>query len=195
MADTAKELINDEMSDRIIAIAEDMATRDGAHTVTVKRILNELGTANRVFYNRFHNLDEVLEIVYKNAVLKMHQCIKSDIDPEDDFFDYVLDVVINVLTATYDIKKQFARYAFEHDSLTQANYEWWTEEIKKIIEYGKSRNLIKDVDSDMLSYSIWCFCRGFNADAVGRNLSKEEAVRCFRFGFGCLIAGLKKVVE
>ena len=192
MSDLTKCMIVDEMSDRIIEIAESMATDNGAHTVTVKKILNELGTTNRVFYNRFHNLDEVLEIVYKNAVYKMHKCVESDINIDEDFFGYVLDVVTNVLNATYDIKKQFARYMFEHDSLTKSNYIWWTNEIKKIIDYGKSKKLIKeDIDNDMLSYSIWCFCRGFNTDAIGRNLSKEEAVKRFRFGFGCFISGLK----
>ena len=145
-----------------------------------------------MFYNRFHNLDEVLEIVYKNAVYKMHLCINSEINPEEDFFGYILDVVINVLTATYDIKKQFARYAFEHDSLTEANYEWWVKEIKKIIDFGCSKGHIDYVDADKLSYSIWCFCRGFNADAIGRNISKEDAVECFRYGFGCFINGIRK---
>ena len=86
---------------------------------------------------------------------------------------------------------QVSRYMFEHDSLTENNRIWWTGEIKKLIEYGKQQNLIKDVDPEELSYSIWCFCRGYNADAVGRNLSKEDAVRYFKFGFGCFLDGLK----
>lgn len=191
--DFSKELIVDEVSDRIIDIAENLAKRDGAQTITVRKILSELGTANRVFYNRFHNLDEVLEIVYKNAVYKMHKCLDSKYDIKADFFEYVMDVVVNVLVSTYDIKKQFAGYMFEHDSLTKENYMWWDSQIKKILHYGIENNFIKeDVDADKLSYTIWCFCRGFNADAVGRNISKNEAVECFRFGFGCLLDGLKK---
>ena len=57
-----------------------------------------------------------------------------------------------------------------------------------VIEFVK---LIKNIDSDMLSYSIWCFCRGFNADAVGRRLSKEDAIKNFKFGFGCILDGIK----
>lgn len=194
MSESFKVLIKDEVSDKIIEIAETMAKNDGAHTVTVRRILSELGTTNRVFYNRFHNLEQVLEIVYENAVYKMHKCVESDIDPDEDFFGYVQDVVTNVLISTYDIKKQFARYMFEHDSLTQSNYVWWTNEIKRIIDYGKSKNLLnKDIDADMLSYTIWCFCRGFNTDAIGRNLSKEEAKKFFEFGFGCLLSGIKSI--
>ena len=193
MKDFENELIVDEMSDRIIHIAETLAKRDGAHTVTVRKILAELGTANRVFYNRFHNLNEVLEIVYKNAVYKMHKCLDSEYSIENNYFEYVMDVVINVLTSTYDIKKQFAGYMFEHDSLTEDNYLWWNAQIKKILDYGVANKLVKDnVDAEKLSYTIWCFCRGFNADAVGRNLSEEYAVECFRYGFGCLLDGLKR---
>jgi len=186
-------LIQDEMSETIIEVAEMLATKKGAHTVTVSKILNELEITNRVFYNRFHNIGEVLEIIYKKAVYQMHESIKSEFDIEKDFFEYVMDVTVKVLINTYDIKKQFSHYAFEHDSLTQSNYVWWTTEIKKLVEFGKIKNLVRnDVDPDMLSYSIWCFCRGFNADAVGRNLSKEEAVKRFREGFGYMLNGLKK---
>ena len=109
MTNLKPELISDEMSDKIIEAAENLATRDGAHTVTVSRILNELGITNRVFYNRFHNINEVLEIVYKNSVFKMHESLKSQYDPEKNFFEYVMEVAVRVLTDTYDIKMQFSR--------------------------------------------------------------------------------------
>ena len=116
---TKKELISDEMSDKIIKTAEAIATTEGAHVVTVSRVLVELGITNRVFYNRFKNIDEVLETVYTNAVFKMREGIKNKYDPEKDFFEYVMEVVLKVLTDTYDIKMQFSRYMFEHDSLTR----------------------------------------------------------------------------
>lgn len=187
-----KELIQDEVSDRIIDIAERFAKQDGAHTITVRKILNELGTTNRVFYNRFRNIDDVLEAVYTKAVYRMQKTIKSDIDPRKDFFGFAMDIGVKVLTATYDIKMQFSNYMFEHDSLTDMNRMWWTEQIKKIVKLGNDVGALKDVDSDMLSYTIWCFLRGYNADAVGRRLPKEEAIKNFKFGFGYLIEGLKK---
>ena len=191
MPNANKELISDEMSDKIIKLAEKIAIAEGAHTISVRRILSELKITNRVFYNRFKNIGEVLEKVYTNAVFKMHESIKIKYDPNKDFFEYVMNVAVKVLIDTYDVKMHFSRFMFEHDSLTQTNCRWWTEEIKKIIEYAKEKKLIKDVDSDMLSYSIWCFCRGYNVDAVGRKMPKEEAVRYFKFGFGCLLDGIK----
>lgn len=188
------ELIKDNMSFQIINATQKMATADGAHTVTVSRVLTELGITNRVFYNRFHNIDEVLEIVYKNAVFEMHESLKSEFDFEKNFYDYLMDVAVNVLINTYDIKKQFSRYMFEHDSLTEFNFTWWKTEIKKLAEKAIACGLIsKDVDSEKLSYVVWCFCRGFNTDAVVRNLSKEDAVEYFKYGFGCLIKGIKGI--
>ena len=63
----------------------------------------------------------------------------------------------------------------------------------KLIEYAKSRCYIKDtVDSEIMSYSIWCFCRGYNADAVGRKLPIDEAVKSFKYSFSVLLDGMRR---
>ena len=192
LSSTQRALIRDEMSQRIIDTAEDIATENGAHTVTVRKILQTLGITNRVFYNRFHNIDEVLATVYKSMIPKIRESITTKIDDSKDFFEQVTEVVVNALLMSYDTKMQFNAYVFENDSLSHSNYLWWTEEIKKLINYAKQRDYIKDVDPDILSYSIWCFCRGYNADAVGRRLPKSEAVKNFKYSFGFLLDGLKK---
>ena len=187
-----EEMIVDAMSARIIEAAERLATAEGAQTITVRRILTELGITNRVFYNRFCNIDEVLVVVYKNMIVKVRRDILSEYDGTRDFFEYVLDVIERSLVITYDIKMHFNQYAFENDSLTESNYAWWTDQIKRLIDSAKERGLIGDVDSDVMSYSIWCFCRGYNADAAGRHLPKEEAIQNFRYSFGFLLEGMKK---
>ena len=187
-------LIRDEVSEKIIYITARLTAQIGAHSVTVKKILAELGTTNRVFYNRFHNVDEVLRIVYANAVVNMRQCFKSEYDSKEEFFDYCMDVAVNVFVSTYDIKMQFSRYTFEHDSLTESNRTWWSDEMIKVCEYSRSNGLIKkDADIETLSYSIWCFCRGYNTDAVSRGLSKEDALKYFKFAFGYFLEGIKEL--
>lgn len=185
-------LIKDSISDDIIEIAENLVKRDGARNVTVRKILTQMGVTNRVFYNRFHNLNEVLEIVYRRAVLKMRESIKSEYDIKTDFYSYVMDVAVKVLVNTYDVKKEFSQYMFEFDSSSDSNRKWWTEQIAKIIDTAKANGQIKDsVSSEMLSYTVWAFFRGYNADAVNRKLSKEDAVKYFKFGLNCLIDGVK----
>ena len=186
------ELIIDEMSEKIVKAAESIVTSSGTSSLTVRKILQTLGITNRVFYNRFRNIDEVLAIVYKNTVLKIRESVVMDFDNETDFFEGVTDMVVKTLISSYDKKMQFNSYVFENDSLSQSNYEWWTGEIKKLIVYAKEHNYIKDVDEEIMSYSVWCFCRGFNADAVGRKLPREEAVQYFKYSFGILLDGLRK---
>jgi len=192
MANVNDNLISDEMSDKIIDTASKLATAEGAHNITVRKILKELDITNRVFYNRFRNIDEVLGIVYQNTILKIRESIVTEFDFNKDFFDYVLDVVVNTLTNSYDIKMQFNQYVFENDSISEENFEWWANEIKTLINFAKEQNLIKDVNTDIMCYSIWCFCRGFNADAVGRKLPRDEAAKYFRYSFRFLLEGLKK---
>ena len=49
----------------------------------------------------------------------------------------------------------------------------------------------EELDEDAVSYSIWCFIRGFAADAIARKLPRETAVNQFAYGFGCFLKGLK----
>jgi AcrR family transcriptional regulator len=76
-----KALIFDAMSETIIATAAKMATEHGAESVNVRMILQELEITNRVFYNRFHNVDEVLKIVYERLVLQIRQALFPSLIP------------------------------------------------------------------------------------------------------------------
>ena len=190
--DTEKgRLIHDKMTKSIVDTAERLAMTEGAHTVTVRKIIQALGVSGRVFYNRFHNVEEVLDVVYRNTVLKIRESISARFDPEGDFFSQVVDIVADTLILSYEAKRRFNQYVFEYDSVSQENYEWWISEIKKLFEFAKSRGLIRDLDTDVMSYSIWCFCRGYNADAVGRDIPREEAVQNFRYSFGVFLDGMK----
>lgn len=187
------DLITDDVSVKIIETVERMVTSYGAETINVRKILKELDITNRVFYNRFHNINEVLEIVYKNTILKIRETMpeKFEVSTSEEFFDQVMSIVIHSLTSSYDSKMNFNQYVFNRDSISESNFQWWHSEIKKLIDYAMNKGFIKKVDSEVLSYSIWCFIRGYNADAVGRNLPKEEAVENFRYSFGFLLDGLK----
>lgn len=190
MGNNPVKLIKDKMSDKIVAAAEKIATQSGE--VTVRKILRELGVTNRVFYNRFHNIEEVLEIVYNNTISKIRESMSVEYDGDGDFFEYVTDAVVDTLLLSYDLKMKFNRYVFEYDSVTQSNYEWYMRRINALFAYGKANSLIKpEIDAQALSYAIWCFCRGYNADAVERNLPKEEAVEKFRYSFSTLLEGIK----
>jgi AcrR family transcriptional regulator len=187
----ADELIKDEMSDKIVAAAETIATTSGPETLTVRKILQHLAITNRVFYNRFHNISEVLDIVYQKTVQKIRDTIPSEFDPQKDFFEQVIDFVSNTLVISYRTKSHFNYYVFENDSVSDYNYSWWMQKIREIIEYAKEKKYIKNVDSEVMSYSIWCFCRGYNADAVGRGVPMHEAIKNFKYSFAFLLEGLK----
>ena len=182
--------IRDEISERIIEIVARIAEEEGAHKVTVRKIITELGVTNRVFYNRFANCDEVLRIVYRNAIVHMRENIKPEFHDKESFERFCIDTAVSVLMQTYDVKMQFRRYVFEHDSLTEENRRWWYDKIKKYYRYALEQGFAKQVDADALCYAIWCFCRGYYADAVSRQLTKEEAVHYFTFGFNCLLNGV-----
>ncbi len=191
MAKVNEELIYDEMSEKIIDVASYLATSEGAQNVNVRKILNHLGITNRVFYNRFHNIEEVLKIISENSILEVRKSLKFHFDENKDFFEQIMDEVEKTLIISYETRLNFAHYVFENDSLSDSNYAWWTEEIKKILNYAMEKGFIKQVDPDMTSYAIWCFIRGFNTDAIGRKLPLHEALKRYRYGFRFILNGLK----
>jgi len=189
-------LIVDEMSERIIAAAERMAMTNGAHTVNVRKILLELGITNRVFYNRFRNIEDVLGVVYQKVSEQIRENVSWESENQEEFFKCVTEMVANTLIRSYDLKKQFNHYVFENDSRSQQNYEWWVSTIKRMLIYAKEKGYVRsDANVDVLSYSLWCFWRGYNADAVGRGVPKEEAVKNCKYSFGIILDGLRAIPE
>ncbi len=187
------EMIRDEICDQIILSAKRIAQQKSAGKITVRDILNDLQLTNRVFYNRFHNIDEVLGILYEETVSKVRESLSTPWTGEGDFGEHILQVASGTLILTYESRQYMGAYVFEADSVNQANFEWWSQEIRKLIGIGKEIGYLKaDLDDEAITYSIWCYIRGFNADALARNLPREEAVRLFRYGFGFLLEGLKK---
>jgi len=184
-------LIHDEMSEKIIEVATGLATKEGVHSVNVRKILQHLDITNRVFYNRFHNIDEVLDIISERSVLEVRRSLKFSFDKEKDFFEQIMDEVEKTLIVSYETRMNFAHYVFENDTVSGSNYRWWTEEITKILYYAMDNGLIKKVDPEMTSYAIWCFIRGFNTDAISRKIPLEEALRRYRYGFNFILKGLK----
>ena len=183
--------IRDEMSEKIIETAERLATENGAERLTVRKILVALSITGRVFYNRFHDVDEVLSIAYRNTAKKIRDGISISLDPKKDFFDQVTDIVAGTLRLSYENKKSFSRYVFESDSSSEENYTWWKERIMDLIAYGRKNGHLRDVDPDITSYAVWCFIRGYNADALDRGLPMEKAISDFKYSFRILLEGMR----
>lgn len=192
MRNFENELIVDEMSKNIIEKAEELAHEEGVENVNVRRIMQMLKITNRVFYNRFHNIEEVLDLIYQKTLLKIRESITSKFNPDKDFFEQVKEIVADTLIKSYENKENLNQFIFQSDSNSADNYSWWMDEIGKLIEIGKEKGLLKDVKTDKMSYAIWCFIRGYNADALARNLPKDEAVEDFKYSFGILLDGMKK---
>lgn len=186
------EMIQDELSDRIIASARKCMTEKGVKAATVRDVLKDLGITNRVFYNRFHSMDEIRQILYTETVNRIRESILTPWDENTDFFEYVAKVAARTLEFSYETRKDLRYFALETDTSSNVNFDWWNREIRKLLHIGKAQHLIReDLEENTVAYGIWCFIRGFNADAIARNLPQEDALRRFYYGFGLFLDGIK----
>ena len=186
------QLIHDEMREKIVQTAAALALNQGAGEVTVRKIIRELGVTNRVFYNRFHNVEEVLSLVYQDMAIQMRQSILERFDPAGDYFGQITDIAAGTLKLSYRLKLGMNQFVFIQDSVSAENFLWWRERIQGLIDLGKENRVVRDdLDCDKISYAIWCFIRGYNTDALARVIPEEEAVDGFLYSFGILLDGMR----
>ena len=183
--------ISDEMSKKIISTVKDLAKTKGANSITVSDVLRELNISNRVFYNRFNNIEEVLQLIYIEITDSFHQNFDLGFDSAEDFFENLINYMENTLIGSYNTKGNLNQFIFERDSVSSKNFDWWIEEIKRIINFAIEEGYIRDINIDQLSYAIWCFIRGFNADALSRDIPLEESREAFRYSFKLFLDGLQ----
>ncbi len=185
--------IDDETTAKIIKTATEIVNERGVEKLTVSAIIRELKVSNRVFYNRFCNIHELLEVIYELSVMKMREVLEnSKWDESEDYIDYHIRLLAEVLKMTYTHKKRFSHFMFEHDSMSENNRKWWVDKVKNILDTAISKKLIRnDINTENISYSIWCFCRGFNTDAVNRNIPLEDALKIYSETFSVFLQGLK----
>lgn len=186
-----KKLIKDEMSHKIVESAEKIIVEKGIEYLNVSRILRELNITNRVFYNRFNNIQDVLVEIHNKIIIQKRELISIEYDESIDFFEYGTNLATSFLELAYDLQEKFNFFIFGSDIFTNENYEWYLSKIKELLKIGRERDLLKDFDDEAMSYYIWCSCRGINTDIVTR-MGKDEAVKLFKSSFRYLLEGIKK---
>lgn len=182
--------LQDKISQEIIACVGKMVYKQGASDINVSAVLKELKITNRVFYNRFRNIDEVLLIISQKIVKEMRQSILQPYDEKYNYHQYLINVATNVLIKTYEVKNNFSDYMFINDILNKVNKEWWIEHIVVPLNYGVKNGFLKPINTEEISYAIWCFCRGFNVDAIKGQLELKDALRIFTVAFTAFIDGI-----
>lgn len=186
------ELIHDEISSQIIETVRQVINERHSGIITVRDILKEMNITNRVFYNRFHNMEEVMEVIHEEEIGKVREAIFTTFNEGDDFEAYVENVALKTLLLSNERQYYMSQYIFLVDSADNRNYEWWSNAIAKIVAKGKELCYFKaDLDVEAFGYGCWCFIRGFNADAVARNLSREETIRIFNYCFHLVLIGAR----
>ncbi len=182
--------LEDETSKTIIATAAQIARREGMEELTVKRVLTELKVSNRVFYNRFRNIDDVIQVLYEDLVQEIRSSLERVQQPAQSYPDYLLELAVAAVEKIYQNTLHFKQYLFSYQVANDTNRDWWLKKIQQLLRRGMEQGELKVNDPVKMSYGVWCFCLGFHRDAVGDELTEQEAMDAFREAFSCLIQGM-----
>lgn len=182
--------LEDETSKTIIATAAQIARREGMEELTVKRVLTELKVSNRVFYNRFRNIDDVIQVLYEDLVQEIRSSLERVQQPAQSYPDYLLELAVAAVEKIYQNTLHFKQYLFSYQVANDTNRDWWLKNIQQLLRRGMEQGELKVNDPVKMSYGVWCFCLGFHRDAVGDELTEQEAMDAFREAFSCLIQGM-----
>ena len=182
--------LEDETSKTIIATAAQIARREGMEELTVKRVLTELKVSNRVFYNRFRNIDDVIQVLYEDLVQEIRSSLEQVQQPAQSYPDYLLELAVAAVEKIYQNTLHFKQYLFSYQVANDTNRDWWLQKIQQLLRRGMEQGELKVNDPVKMSYGVWCFCLGFHRDAVGDELTEQEAMDAFREAFSCLIQGM-----
>lgn len=184
-------LIHDETSRQIIDIVKKLVLTKELHKITVRDVLHELQLTNRVFYNRFHNIDEVFAIIYRESIEKVRESLLTPWDGVNDFGEHLETIAMQTLRLIFESRRTLSPFLFDNNNVSSDNFVWWNQEIQKLLQTGKQVGYLRDdLEDDAISYSIWCFIRGFGADAMARSLPEEEALRLFACGLRGFLHGI-----
>lgn len=184
--------IEDKTTKAIVRTAAVIAQREGLEKLTVKRILSEMKVSNRVFYNRFRNIEDLIEVMYHQFV----DTVRERINPErladtEHYYETMLELAVGVVRKMYHNDIHFRLRLLSYEASKESNRNWWLKQIQEILKDGVNRGLLKPMNEQAVSYGVWCFCLGFHKDALGKNINEEEAISAFRESFSYFIEGMK----
>ena len=125
--------LQDKISQDIIDCVGKMVYKEGSTGISVRSVLKELNITNRVFYNRFKNIDEVLLIISQKIVKEMRQSILTPYDEKHNYHQYIISIATKVQylkTVNPDLAvKQVVR--FEVGEGIEKRQENFAEEVAK----------------------------------------------------------------
>ncbi len=184
--------IQDEITEKILSTAKEIAQTEGMEQLSVKRILAEMKVSNRVFYNRFCNIEDVIEILYERMVFSLRDILDpSLLTITESYYKTLVALAVRVVECLYQNNIHFRVRLLSYEASKDSNRNWWITQIQAILRDGISRGLLKPMDDLSAARGIWCFCLGFNKEALGQNISEEEALISFHASFSILIEGMK----
>lgn len=184
--------IEDETTKEIIHTAKKIAQKEGLEQLSVKRILAEMKVSNRVFYNRFRNIEDVIELLYEQAVNSLREIIDLSLLEKDElYYETLENLAVNVVRCLYQNNIHFRARLLSYETSKDNNRNWWIEQIQTILCDGVTRGLLKPMDELGTARGIWCLCLGFHKEALGKSVPEQEAIASFRTFFTIFIEGMK----
>lgn len=190
MAFSKGKRIEDEMSKRIIALAENIGCKEGAEALTVTRLCRELNCDRRVIYNRFRDINEINLMVAKRCDEELIEKAEAAVRTDASYYDNFLTRITTAFTYIYEHNAHFQYYTTLYEIAQNRVENGIIRAFEQIIEDGKVQGEVNAAtDSKKAAQNLWMIVTG-----IGRILA-TNAEYSYQESFDTMLNGVQAILE
>jgi len=190
MAFSKGKRIEDEMSKRILALAENIGCKEGADALTVTRLCRELSCDRRVIYNRFRDINEINLMVAERCNEELIKKTETAVRGDASYYDNFLSRISAAFTYIYEHNTNFQYYTTLYSMSKKGAENGLIREFERIIEDGKAQGEVSAAaDSKKAAQNLWIIVTG-----IGRMLA-ANADYPYQEAFDTMLYGVRAVLE
>lgn len=184
---------NEEIKKAIINTAIEISMGQGFDALSIRKITDKLGYSAGIIYYYFHDKQEILDTIHKEADSFILENIHNIFKVEKGF-EYNLRAVFNmILELALEQSDKFSLIAFDKYLRRNESNAIWVDMIEQSILVGISTGELREVNSRLTAYNVWSSFWGLIAIANrDKELNREDVLNLFNNQLEIIMHGLKK---
>ena len=160
----------------ILDTALEIGMKEGFEALSVRRISSTMGYSTGVVYHHFRDKQEIIDAIEVSQMKVMREKIASLLDESENVVENMTAVFHEIMLLALNEPEKYNLIVLRKYSRNVAGSPEWIPYISEELKKGMETGLIRPMDPDKVSFSIWSSFVGFNLMiSRQRNMTPSEA--------------------